>query len=69
MQELQPGDKIEYLFQGKWKKGILHSVKTHEAPNGIISYMAYLIDTGNSIEGLDDQPEQVEIVPEQVRAI
>lgn len=43
---LQHGQKVKYLYEGKWLKGIIHGVKTHETPDGQITRVAYLIDTG-----------------------
>lgn len=68
---LDNGQKVKYLHQGKWLKGLIHAVKTHEEPNGIVTRVAYLIDTGNTVRedvGLNAKTGKEEIVrqPEQV---
>jgi len=47
---LKHGQKVEYLYEGKWRKGIIHGVKTHETPDGQITRVAYLVDTGNKLK-------------------
>lgn len=75
------GDKVEYLVGDKWKKGVVHGIKKAEAVKGPDITLGYLIDTGKD-ERVDEfvtekgkpnlkfrQPEQVEVLPENIRAV
>ena len=44
--QLKIGQKVKYLYGGKWQKGKVHGIKTHEDENGIVIKMSYLVDTG-----------------------
>lgn len=75
------GDKVEYRQGEEWLKGTVHALKTHETPDGKITRIAYLIDTGNKIredvgfntktgkEEIVRQPEQVEVEQDEIRAV
>ena len=81
--QLQIGQKVEYLYDGKWRKGIIHGTKTHEEPSGIITKVAYLVDTGvtdredvtkvhaKTGEVLETvkQPEQIEVGQDAIKAL
>ena len=77
------GQKVKYLHEGKWQKGVVHGIKTHEEPSGIVTRVAYLVDTGKIVR--EDvtkvhpktgkvletvtQPEQVEVTPDFIKAL
>lgn len=61
--------KVEYLYEGKWQKGIIHATKTHEEPDGRVTRVAYLIDTGRDNPDVLGQPEQIEVEQALVRVI
>lgn len=57
------GDKVSYRFEGKWREGIVHGTKTHEKPDGEVTQVSYLIDTGEDLR-VDEyafNPRQSEI--------
>ena len=66
-QFLKHEQKVKYLYEGKWQKGIIHGVKTHEEPDGRIIRVAYLIDTGKDNPEIASQPEQIELDQDLVR--
>lgn len=78
---MQAGDKVEYKIGEKWKAGVIHGVKKAEAVKGPDIVLGYLIDTGKDAR-VDEiitekgkknitvrQPEQVEVLPENIRAV
>lgn len=75
---LKTQSKVKYLHQGEWLNGIVHGVKTHEEPDGQVTRLAYLIDTGKDdvrhesidIKGKKEvfrQPELIEVEAHQVK--
>lgn len=71
MKELQSGDKIKYrTSDDKWANGVIHGVRKVDTTQGP-KILSYLIDTGKEHPDhkgrTDKQPEQVEVLPEDVR--
>lgn len=76
---LKPGQKVKYTYEGEEQDGVIHGVKTHETPDGQVTRVSYLVDTGETVRedhGANEktgkpetvrQPEQVEIHSDHVR--
>ena len=79
MADIKHGDKVKYTLNGKEYKGIVHGIKTHETPEGQVTRVAYLIDTGRSDQEAEvydpavkkkvivRQPEQIEVEQDFVK--
>lgn len=54
---IEHGKRVKYLYLGEEREGVIHGVKTHEEPDGQITRVAYLIDTGETArEDLGAEP-------------
>lgn len=78
MANLEINDKVEYLQNGKWRKGVIHSVSRVDV-KGVPKVHSYNVDTGKTHlegeivteEGEDNipysQPVQVTVQPDNIR--
>jgi hypothetical protein len=55
MKILEAGTKVQYLYGGEWKIGVIHGYRQYENEMGLIQMVTYLIDTGEH-ERIDEYP-------------
>lgn len=76
---LEVGADVEYLQKDKWRKGVIHGVRSYDVNKKPV--ITYLVDTGKN-EHVDEiitpdgednvtvrQPKQVEVSPDQIRPV